>query len=153
MSRTEESFPEHLWCQAIPQEERKLLILRKSNTNPNIYAYTYVYGPYDYNAATFISIGMETLVHDKPKRRGTFAEHCSKGFVLGTAFEHYHSWIMWTKDTRATRISATVFHNHKYITNPDITPKDRVIAATGKLADAIKCRISPHLRKTILEQL
>ena len=45
---------------------------------------------------------------------------------------------MWMKDTRATRILATVFHMHKYITNPDITPKDQVIAAAVKLADELK---------------
>ena len=80
-------------------------------------------------------------------------EHCSKGFVLGTAFEHNRSWIMCMKDTRATRILATVFHKHKYITNPDITSEDRVIAADGKLEDTLDGRMLPHLIETILEQL
>ena len=57
--------------------------------NPKISAYAYVYGPQDYNAAPFVTIGMETIMRNNPKRRGTFADHCSKGFVLGTAFEHY----------------------------------------------------------------
>ena len=96
---------------------------------------------------------METLVHDKPKIRGTYAENCRKGFVLDTAFEHYCSWIMWMKDTRATQILATVIQKHKYITNPDITPKDRVIASAGKLADALKGCIPPHLSETTLKQL
>ena len=42
---------------------------------PKISAYTQVYRPHDYNTAPLVPIGMETLVHDKPKRRGTFAEH------------------------------------------------------------------------------
>ena len=67
--------------------------------NPKISTYAHVYGPHKYNAANFVTIGMETLVHDKPKRRGTFSDYCSKGFILGTVFEHYRSWIMWTKDT------------------------------------------------------
>ena len=70
---------------------------------------------------------MEILVHNKPKIRSTFAEHCNKGFDLGASFEHYRSWIMWIKDTRVTRILTTVFHKHKYITNPDIKLKDQVI--------------------------
>ena len=65
--------------------------------NPNISAYAYVYGPQDYNTTPSVPIGIETIVHDKPKRRGNFAEHCSKGFFLGTAFEHYRSWIMCMK--------------------------------------------------------
>ena len=57
------------------------------------------------------------------------------------------------KDTRATQISATVFHKQKYITNPDITPKDRVISATGKFTDALKDHMPPHLSETTLKQL
>ena len=86
------------------------------------------------------------MVHDKPKRNDTFAEHRSKGCVLGTAFENYRAWIIWMKDTRATRISAAVFHKHKYITNPSVTPEDRVMATAGKLAAELKCRMATHLR-------
>ena len=57
------------------------------------------------------------------------------------------------KDTRSTRISATVFRKHKYITNLDITLDERVIAATSKLADALKGCMLPHLIETTLEQL
>ena len=60
---------------------------------------------------------------------------------------------MWMKDTRSTQILATVFHKHKYITNPDITYEDRVISAARKLADTLKGRMSPHLSETILNQL
>ena len=102
---TAKTFPLHLWCQAIPQAERQLLILQQSNVNPMISAYTHVYGQHDYDAAPFVPIGMETLVHVKPHRRKTFAEHCKKGFVLGTSFENYWAWVMWMKDTRATRVS------------------------------------------------
>ena len=93
---------------------------------------------------------MATLFHNNPKRRGPFAEHRSKCFFLGASFEHYGSWIKCMKDTRAKRISATVFHKHKYIANPDITPKYRVIAAAGKLEDTLKGRMPPHLIETIL---
>ena len=48
---------------------------------------------------------------------------------------------------------AMVFHKHKYITNPDITPKDRVIAAAGKLEDTLKVHMPLHLSETILEKL
>ena len=121
--------------------------------NPKISMYDYVYGPYDYNVDYFVPIEMETLVHDNPNRRGTFAEHCSKGFVLVTAFEHYRSCVIWMKDTKATRISDTVFHKNKYITNLEFTPKDRVIAAARKLADTLKGRMPPHLSENILEKL
>ena len=57
------------------------------------------------------------------------------------------------KDNRATRILGTVFHKHKYINNPGITPEDRVITTAGKLADDIKGCMPTHLSKTTLEKL
>ena len=101
----------------------------------------------------FVPIGMETLVHNKPKRRGKFAEHCSKGYGLGKYFEHYRSWIMWMKDTRETSILAKVFHKHKYITDMGVTPEDRVISAAVKLAENIKGCMTHYLRNKTLEQL
>ena len=45
LSGTAASFPEHLWCQIIPQAEHQLLLLRQSKTNPKISAYAHMYGP------------------------------------------------------------------------------------------------------------
>ena len=59
---------------------------------------------------------------------------------------------MWMKETRATQILVTVWHKHKYITNLDITPKDQVIAESGKLVEELKCRMPTHLSETTLEQ-
>ena len=86
------TFPHHLWCQAIPQSELQLMLLRQTNINLKISTYAHVYGQHDYSTHPFFPIGMETLVHDKPRRRKTFAEHCSKGYVLGMPFEHYCAW-------------------------------------------------------------
>ena len=70
MSGTAEAFPAHLWCQKISQAEQQVFLFRKSNINTKVSAYSQVYGTHDYNASPFVTIGMETLVHDKLKRRG-----------------------------------------------------------------------------------
>ena len=57
------------------------------------------------------------------------------------------------KDTIATRILSTVFHKHKYITNPGVTPEVRVISASGKLTADIKGRMEYHLSKEALDQV
>ena len=142
-----------MWCQTIPQVERQLLLLRQSDVNPKISAYAHVYGPHNYDATPFVPIGMESLVHDKPRRRKTFAEHCRKGYVLGTSFEHYRCWSMWMKASRATRISATVFHKHKYISNPTVTAADAVIAAASNLAAVLKGKLPQHLKESSLNEL
>ena len=91
MSGTAATLPTHLWCQAVPQVEHQLLLLRQANVHPAKSAYAYVYGPNDYNAEPFFTIRMETLFHNKPRRRKQFSENCSKGCVLSTSFEHYRA--------------------------------------------------------------
>ena len=78
LSRAAATFPLHLWCQAIPQDKRQLVLLSMSNVNPKISSYAHVYGQHDYNADSFVPIVMESLVHDKPNLRKTFAAHCRK---------------------------------------------------------------------------
>ena len=74
-------------------------------------------------------------MHEKSKRRRTFVEHFSKGYVLVTAFENYRFWIMRMKDTRATRILDTIFYKYNYITDPGVTSEDIVIAVASKSVD------------------
>ena len=42
MNRTSSVLPDHLWCQAIMNAERQLMLLRRSNVNPKISAYAHV---------------------------------------------------------------------------------------------------------------
>ena len=103
------NFPMHLWCRLTPQAEKQLLLLRKSNFNPKISAFAYLYGPHNYNAQPFVPIGMKAMIHDKTSRQKTFAQQCSKGFVLSSYPENYRCWNLWTMITKATRVSGTVF--------------------------------------------
>ena len=84
LSGTVASFPEHLWCQVIPQAEHQLLLLRQYIINPKMCTFARLYGQHNYDATPFFLIGMETIVQYKPKLQRTFAEHCIKGFVIGT---------------------------------------------------------------------
>jgi hypothetical protein len=83
------TFPLHFWCQLLLQVERQLLLPRQSQLHPNLSAYAHVYGHHNYNKHPFVSIGMEALVHNKPHKCCTYAEHCKKAFVFGTSTEHY----------------------------------------------------------------
>ena len=56
-------------------------------------------------------------------------------------------------DTRATRVSATIFHKHKYISTPPVTPADAIIAAAGRLAEVIKGNFSRTLANEPLAEL
>jgi hypothetical protein len=77
---------------------------------------------------------MEALVHSKPHKCFTYAEHFEKVFVLGTSTEHYWCWKFWSTATQATRILGATFFKHKYLTNPSVTPEDLVIVMAKNLA-------------------
>jgi hypothetical protein len=96
---------------------------------------------------------MEALVHDKPHNCRTYAEHCTKAFVLGTSTEHYQCWKFWTPTTLATCISGAAFFKHKNLTNPSVTPEDQVIAAAACLMDTLQGIKSPKLHTSTLQAL
>ena len=116
-------------------------------------SYPHIYEQHNYCAEPFIPIGMESLVREKPQSRRTFAEHCRKRFVFGTSFDHYRGWEMWMVYTRATRISATIFHKYKYISNPTVTPADKVIVTTKNLVAALKGKMPDCLHEYPLAKL
>jgi hypothetical protein len=134
------TFTVHVWCQVIPQAERQLLLLSYFNVNQSK---AHVYGQHNYGAEPYVPTGMESLVHNKPQCRRTFIEHYRNEIVLWTSFEHYRGWYMWMVNTRATRISATVFHKHKCISNQTITLADVAVAAAKNLVKVLKGRL-PH---------
>jgi hypothetical protein len=143
----------HLWCQILPQIEHQLLLLCQSKPNPNISAYAHVYGHHDYNRRPFVPIGMEALVNNQPHKHRLFAQHCRKAFVLGTSTKHYWCWKFWLVTTCATCISGAAFFKHKCLTNPAVTPEDRVIEAAGALARALDNQMPPHMHKSTIQAL
>ena len=96
---------------------------------------------------------MEAPIHVKPQKRQTYAQHCEKGYSIGTSFEHYQCQQIWMKDMHATRISGAVWFKHKYLTNPMVTPDDCIIAAIGGLAKTLTTKVPLQLRDTMLDKL
>jgi hypothetical protein len=126
------SMPMQLWYQLLPQVEQQLLLLRQSQVNRGMSANAHVYqGQHDYNKHPCVPIGMESLVHVKPHKLHTYAQHHNKRYVIGTLFEHYHCQKIWMKDTHATQVSGAAWFKHKYLTNPSVIPEDRIVAAIG----------------------
>eukprot|EP00804_Cyclotella_cryptica_P002412 CCRYP_004109-RA/>CCRYP_004109-RA protein AED:0.25 eAED:0.31 QI:0/0/0/1/0.33/0.25/4/0/631 len=87
--------------------------------------------------------------HGSPCPRQTpppqiFCPTLHQGYVIGTSHEHYRCWKVWTPTSSTTRISATVFFKHKYITNPSVTPADAIIAAAANLSHLLTNNLQAH---------
>ena len=56
--------------------------------------------------------------------------------------DHQRCFKVWIKKTRAERDTNTVFLKHKYLTNPEITPEDKVVAAAQILTQTINGNVT-----------
>ena len=143
----------YLWDLVMLQAEQQLLLVRQINANPKASSYAYLCSPYSYNTKSFVPISMDTLIHEKPSKRKTFAQHCAKSWVLGTALEHYRCWDLWVISTRAKRVSDTLFFKHNYIINTFVTPADAIIATAGNMTQSLRTHLHPSMSKTTVQAL
>jgi hypothetical protein len=123
---------------ALPQAILTLNLLKQSNIAPNISAWAYHHGNFDYNQMPLAPMGCAAQFHIKPSRRKTFGEHSGDGYYLMTSPEHYRTHVVFVKRMRAKRLADTVFFKHKYITQPTVTSADVIVSACHKLLDAVK---------------
>ena len=123
---------------AVASDVPTLNLLRQSNVAPNISAWVYHRGSFDYNRMPIAPMGCAVQFHIKPSKRKTFSEHSEDGFYLKTSPEYYRTHVVFVKKTRAKRLADTVFFKHKYITQPTITPADAIVNAYNKLRQAIQ---------------
>jgi hypothetical protein len=133
-----DDFPIHQWHELVPQIVLTLDLLRQLHVAPNVSAYTYHYGNFDYNLMPLAPMGCAVQFHIKPNRRKSWGEHSSDGWYLTTSPDHYRCHNIFVKATRAKRISDTVYFKHKHITQPTLTTEDLVIKAIQDLSNAIK---------------
>ena len=132
-----DGFPINQWDELLPQTILTLNLLQQSNVAPNISAYAYHHGIFDYNCMPIAPMGCAVQFHIKPSRQKTFGEHSEDGFYLKTSAEHYRMHVVFCKKTWAKRLADTVFFKHKQITQPTVTPADAIVNAFNKLREAI----------------
>ena len=138
LSGVADEFPIQEWDELIPGAVITLNLLRPANVAPNVSAYAYHHGQFDYNRNPLAPLGCALQFHNKPGKRKSWGEHSSDGFYVGPALEHYRCHRVWVKATRAIRVTDTVFFKHKYITQPTVTPADAIVKAYQDLLHAIQ---------------
>jgi len=133
LSGVDKDFPMHIWDRLIPQTVLTLNLLRQSKIDPTISAYEYINGKFDYNAMPLGPMGCAVQFHDSVERRQSWAQRALNGWYIRTSDEHYRCHCVYSKQTKAERISDTVIFKHEYITQPKITPHDVLIKAVTEL--------------------
>ena len=92
----DEQFPKDAWDYLIPQVNMTLNLLRPCGVNPAHLAYSYVHGPFDYDAHPIAPLGCRATVHEKSIRnggkRGTWGNKGQLGYYIGPAMDSYRCW-------------------------------------------------------------
>lgn len=74
-------------------------------------------------------MGCAIQVHQALHRWHTWAEHALDGWFLQLSDEHYQCHVIFIHKTRSEMISNMAFFEHRYITQPTLTPDDFVVQA------------------------
>ncbi|KAL7502326.1 hypothetical protein ACHAXN_000445, partial [Cyclotella atomus] len=155
LAGTATTFPPSLWDKLLPLAEITINLLRQSNATPTVSAYAHLCGPFDYNKMPLAPMGCEVQVHKKTDKRGSWAYHSVDGWYLSTSPEHYRVHKCYIKSTKSERLSDTVQFQHKSITNPSLTPADKLMNPIANCREAIAGIVSNNNNRDIqdLKQL
>ena len=82
-------FPLSEWDRLVLQGQITLLLLRSARSNPNLSAYAYLYGNFDFNKTPLASPGTKVMVHYKPIQRATWDPNGKLGWYIGPSMQHY----------------------------------------------------------------
>jgi hypothetical protein len=137
LAGTAEDITLQLWDKLLSQAEITVNLLRQSNATPTISAYAHMNGPFDYNKMLLAPFGCNVQVHEKADKSGTWAFHSVDGWYVQTSPEHYRTHKCHIKATNSDRLSDTVQFQHKRITNPSVSPKDKLINAIAACQQAL----------------
>ena len=82
-------FPINGWYPLLPQAEITLNLLRQARRNTKQSAYSYLFGPYNYNKSHMLPPGTKFIVHKKPSNLLSWGYHGVEGWYVGPKMDHY----------------------------------------------------------------
>ena len=84
----------------LPQAELTLNLLHQLIIQPELSAWTFLMGAFNYDPTPLGTLGCQVIIHKKTSNRNSW-DFCSKeGWSVGMSFEHYHCQLVIPSDTR-----------------------------------------------------
>ena len=88
---------------------------------------------FNYSATPLGLLGINIIVHAKPRRRQSWDFRSKDGWSIGVSLKHYRFQVVTLKLSKSTVISDTTEFRHHHITQPTVTPADRVTRGLQQL--------------------
>ena len=126
------------WDQLLPQAELTLNLLRQARVQPEISAWDFLMGPFNYDATPLGPLGCPVMIHKNTSNRTSRDFHIKEVWSVGVYLEHYRCQLVIPADTRETNVSDTVEFLNKFITYPNITPEYRILHGLNMISGTIK---------------
>ena len=147
---TNKNFPINLWDKFVPQATLTLNLLRTSRLNPNLSAYSQIYGSFDFNRIPIAPLGTKLLIYEKLGPRASWSPHAKNGWYIGPALRHYRCFNVWATTTNTERIADTIVLFPENYFMSQATQLDSAAVAAYELTQAlIRPRPKPTDRKAI----
>ena len=83
-------------------------------------------------------LGATSSHTEKTGTRNSWDFRGAAGWYMGVVIQHYRCHTIVEKTTRAVQISDTVEFRHHHLTQPEVTPMDRIVHGVNKLTYALK---------------
>ncbi|KAL7536213.1 hypothetical protein ACHAWF_005402, partial [Thalassiosira exigua] len=131
-------FPKYLWDILLPQTESTLNLLRQSTLHPAHSAWEHFNGFFDYHATPLGPLGCGVFIHHKPSVRRSWDFRANRDWNVGTSLEHYRCHSVVSSAIRETSIADTVEFRHHYLTQPTLSPEDRLLHGMNTLSCTLK---------------
>ena len=135
-----DDFPCRHWDQLLPQAELTPILLRQARIQPELSAWTYLMGAFNYDANPLGPLGCPVMIHNKTSNRKSWYFRSKEGWSVGVSFENYRFQLVIPVDTREINVYDTVEFIHQFITTSTLTPEDRILHRHNTLSSAIKDR-------------
>ena len=96
---------------------------------------------------------MWTFATQQTRHQENWDDHAIDGYYIEISRENYQCYKIWVKNTKSIWVADTVFFKHKYITVPNITKADAILAASTQLIKMLQGEIWTNIGKQEEEQL
>ena len=126
LATCDSDFPITEWDRIIEQGNITLNLLRNSRVNPNLNAYAYAYGTFDFNKTPLCPPGTKTVVYLKPNNRGSWSFHGKEGWTVEPSLEHYRCVRCYIPETKKEIDIDTISLIPKHIPIPNATLDDQL---------------------------
>ena len=149
-------FPLREWDRLVTQAELTLNLLRNSRVNPNLSAWAYLFGNFDFNKSPLAPPGTKIVIHSKPANRKSWAFHGEQGWYIGPALHHYRCITVYIPKTNQERITDTAALIPKVIPIPNADIDSHLTSAADDIVHILKGKsdiLSPKPRASVQNAL